>query len=264
MFPAAIHSQMFKIKICGITTPEDALLAASFGADAIGLNFYEKSPRYIAPERASEILSRLRENFPAKDCQAIGVYVNASLDDIVWTLRAGDLYAPGRGFGIQLHGNEPPEFLRELYQHGLGPTNTLFQASGHVPVVPIVRAYRCTTPDLTELTNYIQNCQKLQASPQAVLLDAHAPGSYGGTGQRLDWNMVRDQREKLLGLPLILAGGLTPDNVSEAILTARPDAIDVASGVESSPGKKDPARLRDFITNAKAAFTALAGRAKER
>ena len=93
--------------------------------------------------------------------------------------------------------------------------------------------------------------------PHAILLDAHASDSYGGTGQTLDWNMIRDERDRLLGLPLILAGGLTPDNVAEAIATARPDAVDVASGVESSPGKKDPAKVRDFVAAAKEAFAHL-------
>ena len=254
---------MFQIKICGITTPEDALLAASLGADALGLNFYEKSPRRIAPETAGEIITRLRTNFPAESCQTFGVFVNADLDDILWTFRAGDLYTPASGFGVQLHGNEPPEFLRDLYEQGLGVSGTLFQILGHVPVVPVIRAFRCQSADLTEQSNYVRSCQSLQSPPYAVLLDAHAPGSYGGTGVRLDWNMVRDQRDKLLGLPLILAGGLTPDNVAEAILTARPDAVDVASGVESSPGKKDPAKLRDFLAAAQTAFATLARRASE-
>ena len=94
-------------------------------------------------------------------------------------------------------------------------------------------------------------CQNLGALPQAVLVDAFQPGAYGGTGQSLDWASLAHRKNVLLNLPLILAGGLTPENVAEAIVTARPDAVDVASGVESSPGRKDPAKVRAFIAAAK-------------
>jgi phosphoribosylanthranilate isomerase len=118
----------------------------------------------------------------------------------------------------------------------------------------IIRAFR-GSPD--SLASYLHQCESAGGLPNAILLDAHAPGAYGGTGQTLDWASIPAQRDKLLGLPLILAGGLTPDNVAEAIRLAHPDAVDVASGVESSPGKKDPAKVRDFIAAAKSAFAAL-------
>jgi phosphoribosylanthranilate isomerase len=245
---------MFHIKICGVTSPEDALLVAKAGADAIGINFYEKSPRYVRPDQAAAIVNRLREDFPADHVQVFGVFVNSTLDDILWTIRDANLYGPDRGFGIQLHGDEPPEFIRDLHQQGLGTTGSLLHASGHVATVPIVRALRCTGGEFAIAASYLQSCQQLGCLPQAVLLDAFAPNTYGGTGTRLDWNVFRDNRAKFHGLPLVLAGGLTPENVAEAITTAHPDAVDVASGVESAPGKKDPAKLRAFIAAAKQAF----------
>jgi phosphoribosylanthranilate isomerase len=116
---------MYRVKICGITRPDDALLAAEAGADAIGLNFYEKSPRCIHADQAAEIVEHLRENYDADQVQVFGVFINASLDDILWTIREANLYGPETGFGIQLHGDEPPELLRDLYQQGLGRTGEL-------------------------------------------------------------------------------------------------------------------------------------------
>jgi phosphoribosylanthranilate isomerase len=248
---------MYKLKICGITTADDALLAAEAGADAIGLNFYDKSPRYVPADQAAEIVERLREEYSADQVQVFGVFVNASLDDMLWIIREANLYGPETGFGIQLHGDEPPELLRDLFQHGLGRTGELLQVLGHVPEVPVVRALRCKNAELAQHSSYLQACQQLGALPQAVLLDAFAPGSYGGTGETLDWSAIRSARLQLLNLPLILAGGLTPENVAQAVTTARPDAIDVASGVESPPGIKDAAKLYAFAAHAKKAFAAL-------
>jgi phosphoribosylanthranilate isomerase len=183
--------------------------------------------------------------------------VNASLDEILWTIREGGLFGVDRGLGLQLHGDEPPEFLRDLHAHGLGRCDDLFQATGHVPMVPILRAFRCETVDVPALAGYLQLCRRLDATPQAVLLDGFAHGSFGGTGKVLNWKAVRGQSHALMGLPLILAGGLTPENVAEAIATARPHGVDVASGVESSAGKKDPAKVRAFVGAAKKSLLAL-------
>jgi len=245
---------MYRIKICGITTADDALLAAEAGADAIGLNFYAQSPRFVHADQAAEIVERLREDYAADRVQVFGVFVNASLDDIVWTIREANLYGPEQGFGIQLHGDEPPELLRELHQHGLGRSGELLQVLGHVPEVPVVRALRCQDANLAAHATYLLQCQQLGALPQAVLLDAFAPGSYGGTGERLDWRAVASARPALFNLPIVLAGGLTPANIAEAIAAARPNAVDVASGVESSPGHKDAAKVYAFVTHAKRAF----------
>ncbi len=153
------------------------------------------------------------------------------------------------------------------------------------PPIPVIRAFRCRQGSLTEVNEYLREClaigdevntlkENLTSPPEthvdwsalprvllpsAVLLDAYAPGTYGGTGQVVDWNIVRKERDLLMGLPVILAGGLTPENVAEAIATARPDAVDVASGVESSPGKKDPVKVRRFIAEARRAFEAMSG-----
>jgi phosphoribosylanthranilate isomerase len=250
---------MFQIKICGITSAEDALVAAEAGASAIGLNFYDQSPRHIQPDVASDIVRAVREGYPPERLEIYGVFVNASVDDILWTLRDGDLYGVEQSVGIQLHGDEPPEFLAELKDQGLGRGQELLAAAGHAPLVQVVRAFRCRSAGLEEVESYLTLCRKFGALPHHVLLDAHDPAAYGGTGKSVDWEAVRRERAALLGLPLILAGGLTPDNVAQAIATARPDAVDVASGVETSPGKKDPAKVRHFIAEARRAFGALAG-----
>jgi phosphoribosylanthranilate isomerase len=245
---------MFRIKICGITTPDDALLAAEAGADAIGLNFYKKSPRCITPEVAAEIVQRLRQDYSAEQVQVVAVFVNASLDDILWTIRDANLYGTEQGLCLQIHGDEPPAFLAELRGQGLGVTDSLLQATGHVPIVPVIRAFRCRESDLSSPRAYLQTCQSLGALPQAVLLDAYAAGTYGGSGLALDWQAIASRGDELSGLPLILAGGLTPANVASAIATARPAAVDVASGVESSPGKKDAAQVMAFVDAATRAF----------
>jgi phosphoribosylanthranilate isomerase len=116
---------VFKIKICGITSAQDALLAAEVGADAIGLNFYERSPRHVSADHATDIVHALREKHSPEQVQVVGVFVNHSVDEILWTLREADLYAPG--FCLQLHGDEPPALLGELHAHGLGTTGHLQQ-----------------------------------------------------------------------------------------------------------------------------------------
>jgi phosphoribosylanthranilate isomerase len=248
---------MYRIKICGITTVDDALLAAEAGADAIGLNFYEKSPRCLSPDVAGGILERLREGYSAQQLQVFAVFVNASLDDILWTIREANLYGLEQRVGIQLHGDEPPQFLANLRREGLGQTDNLFQVIGHAPVVPVVRAFRCRDGDLSAASDYLQNCRSLGALPQGVLLDAHSAGSYGGSGRTLDWQSIAAQRHQLGDVPIILAGGLMPANVSAAIAAAKPHAVDVASGVESAPGVKDAAKVMAFIAHAKRAFEEL-------
>jgi phosphoribosylanthranilate isomerase len=214
---------VFRIKICGITTVEDALLAAEAGADAIGLNFYERSPRYVTAERAKEICAAL-----PRGVAKVGVFVNSLPKGVVATAERLGLDA------VQLHGDEGPDFLAALGQ------------------LPVIRAFRCKEATLDGVRAFLNLCEPA-AHPVAILLDAHAPGGYGGTGQVLDWAAIRREQHKLGGLPLILAGGLTPENIAEAIRIARPAAVDTASGVESAPGKKDSAKVRAFITAAKAA-----------
>ncbi|MBC7855442.1 MAG: phosphoribosylanthranilate isomerase [Pirellulaceae bacterium] len=214
---------MFRIKICGITSVEDALLVAEAGADAIGLNFYGQSPRYVTAERAQEICDALPPGITK-----VGLFVNSPPQAVAATVNRVGLGA------VQLHGDEGPDFLAAL---GKLPVNT---------------AFRCKESTLDNVKAFLNLCDET-SHPFAILLDAHAPGLYGGTGQVLDWKGLARERDKLMGLPLILAGGLTPENVAEAIRQVRPDAVDTASGVEASPGKKDPAQVRAFVAAAKAA-----------
>ena len=248
---------MFQVKICGITTVEDALLAAEAGADAIGLNFVEGSPRCISSDRALEIWNTFARRFQLGESflWIVGVHVNQSFDEITTSRRAPNW---------QLHGDEPASLVSALRKltHPLEVLAPTLNPGLHIDDAlglsfRTIKAFRCRDDSLDQVLSYLRECHELGGLPHAVLLDAHQPGSYGGTGQKLDWNMVREQRDKLMGLPLILAGGLTPENVAEAIETARPDAVDVSSGVESSPGRKDPAKVRAFVAAAKKAFEGL-------
>lgn len=232
---------MFQVKICGITTVEDALLAAEAGTDGIGLNFVEGSPRCIFGGRAVDIIETLdRAGYGA--IWIVGVHANENVERLMLNF----------AFNWQLHGDELPEIVAELRRGLPEDESRLPEAAFRT-----IKAFRVTNGDLGPVREYLETCQRLGGMPHGVLLDAHQPGVYGGTGRKLDWNMVREQRDKLMGLPLILAGGLTPENVAEAIETARPDAVDVSSGVESSPGRKDPEKVRAFVAAAKKAFEGL-------
>lgn len=214
----------FKIKICGITSVDDALTAVDAGADAIGLNFYEKSPRSIAVADARRIVTALAESQAA--AVPIGVFVNHSVDEVRGIWKASPLAA------VQLHGDEPPEMLAELSS------------------IPVVRALRFGPGGVAEIARDFAACR---VKPCAVLIDALSTDRYGGTGETVSWAGLADH-ERWLECPLVLAGGLTPENVAEAIRIVRPQAVDVASGVESAPGKKDSAKMRDFVAAAWAAF----------
>jgi len=240
---------MFRIKICGITRPEDALAVASSGADAIGLNFCQQSPRFVSADRARKIAAATGGSL-AK----VGVFANATSGEI-------DRLCGAVGLDwVQLHGDEPPELLSELGAQ------------------KILRAFRLDDRGLGPIADYLDACRVAGRMPDAVLVDAHVAGQYGGTGRTVDWqaltNSNRDpaateSASRLAigdrpadgvdskwrrGLPLVLAGGLTPDNVAEAIRTVRPDAVDTASGVESAPGLKDPDRCKRFIAAAREAL----------
>ena len=130
-------------------------------------------------------------------------------------------------------------------------SGSLFQVTGHAPEVPVIRAFRCRGADLSSESAYLATCQKLDALPQSVMLDAYSSDSFGGTGQCVDWPAIARNRSRLQAIPLILAGGLTSANVGEAIAAANPDGVDVASGVEQSPGKKDAAKVYAFVASAK-------------
>jgi phosphoribosylanthranilate isomerase len=199
---------MVKIKICGITNLEDALLAAGLGADALGFIFYPKSPRKVDPEVARTIVAQLPP-FVA----AVGVFVDEAAA-VVQEL-AGQV---GLDW-VQLHGQESPEYCRSLGRK-------------------VIKGFRIRDEkSLLELEPY-------RHIVQAFLLDTYKKGQVGGTGEVFDWHLALKANK--FG-QIILAGGLTAENVGQAIVTARPDAVDAASGTEAAPGKKDPAKLRAFF-----------------
>ena len=204
---------MVRVKICGITRLEDARLAVSLGADALGFNFYEKSPRCLSPSEAWAILRKL----PAM-VSTVGVFVNwddSSIIALAKSLRLG---------AVQLHGDESDVI-----------------ASRCAKFFPVIKAFQ-TGPGFS-----LADLRRFTAA-SSFLLDAAPPteGSsiYGGTGQLANWKIAAGAAKKF---PILLAGGLTPENVGEAIVAVRPYAVDVASGVESRPDKKDPSKLRAFF-----------------
>jgi phosphoribosylanthranilate isomerase len=216
---------MFTIKICGVTTVDDARAAAVAGADAIGLNFYAVSPRFLPLEQAQHVAAVI-----PKGVLKVGVFVNAPAEVI-----CGAYDALGLGL-IQLHGDEPPEFLGELGER------------------PIMRAFRVGKDGLVRAAAYLARCTHLGTVPAIVLIDALHDDKFGGAGHTVDWDAVIRDREILGEYPLVLAGGLTSDNVAEAIYRVRPDAVDTASGLETSPGRKDDESMRRFVAAARGAF----------
>jgi phosphoribosylanthranilate isomerase len=173
------------------------------------------------------------------DCLKVGVFVNHTADELNEIAQAVGLDA------VQLHGDQPPSYLLDVERR-----------------FPIVRVYRVGESGFVAMKTDLMMCAKFGREPDAILLDALAPTEYGGTGQRLDWTTLADRIELLNfdraePLRLILAGGLTPDNVAVAIRLVRPYGVDVASGVESSPGRKDPDRLRAFVAEARRGFAEI-------
>ena len=200
-----------RIKICGLREPDHARIAAEAGADAIGLNFFGESPRHIDPLRAARIAKSLPPYV-----MAVGLFVNAGADEIRIILEEVPLDL------LQFQGDEPPEFCEQFGR-------------------PYVRAVRMEKG--TDLVEYSSR----YSGAKALLLDAHVPGQRGGTGRVFDWNVIPREHP----VPLILSGGLTAENVGRAIREVRPWAVDVSSGVESSRGVKDPAKIVEFIRSVK-------------
>ena len=207
---------MTRVKICGLTDLEDANQAVELGAWALGMIFWPKSPRACPVEQAEAIGAQLHRRV-----ELAGVFVNATLDEVAAT---ADLC---RFSLLQLHGDEGPAFCREAARR----TGCRVIKSARVRDAAQVRALRAYPTDFH-------------------MLDAYSPSAPGGTGQRFDWELAKLHPSTP---PVILSGGLTPDNVGEAIAAAHPWAVDTASGTESAPGRKDPAKLEAFFRGVAAA-----------
>jgi phosphoribosylanthranilate isomerase len=210
-----------RIKICGVTNEIDAREAALLGADAIGLNFYPQSPRYVDP---------LAVNFILRDLSplvtAVGVFVNESFRDVFQRLQTHS-----RIRGIQWHGQNRE--VSDIYPYHL------------IAAFPVQDAN-----SLSAIRRYLDTCKLVGSLPSAVLVDGHVAGEHGGTGKTAPWKLLATFRP---GIPVILAGGLTPDNVAEAVRIVQPWCVDVASGVEHRPGQKDAEKMRRFIAAAREA-----------
>jgi phosphoribosylanthranilate isomerase len=200
---------MTRVKVCGITCLEDALAALDAGADMLGFNFYQRSPRYVSPTDAAQIAGRMPEHVTC-----VGVFVNEPApEDVERVAREAGLKV------VQLHGDETPEYCRSL--RGL----------------TTVKALRVRADFEVESAAAFDT--------DAILLDAYVAGERGGTGHTFDWTLAARARERVPRL--FLAGGLTPDNVAAAVAAVRPYAVDVCSGVETAPGRKSAELMRRFV-----------------
>ncbi len=197
------------IKICGVTTVEDALMCASLGVNAIGLNFWKGSRRYLQPESAHQIVDAIS----ATGVERVGVFVNPSIEEVKAAFDSGLIQL------AQFHGDETPQFCQQF-------------AGQHMKALRLQR--------VTDMAPY--PCER-------ILVDSVDARAYGGTGKRADWVLAAQAAKTRR---VILAGGLSVDNVTQAILAVRPWGIDVASGVEKGPGVKDEKKLKEFVTRARA------------
>jgi len=199
---------MVKVKICGITNFEDAQTAVLAGCDMLGFVFYEKSPRYIRPDRAGDIISSL-----PGEVEKVALFVNEqkkTITDILNQIKEIDI--------LQFHGDETPDYCNAFNKR-------------------IIKAIRVKNKDsVKQMASYNVNF---------FLLDAFKKDVYGGTGENFEWKLAKDA--KAYNVPIILSGGLNPENVKEAIELVEPYAVDVSSGVEISPGRKDPELIKRFI-----------------
>jgi phosphoribosylanthranilate isomerase len=207
---------MLRVKICGLTMPQDAAAAIELGADALGFNFFPGSRRYLRMGAAGEWIAAL-----PGDIEKVAILVNPSWEEAMATAAAPGITV------LQLHGTETPEFCRRLMEEGIRFEKAL----------PVTGADSlANVPDFFTRT---------------VLLDSSGAGEFGGSGRTFPWEIARDFVRANPHLRVILAGGLTPENVAEAVAIVRPYGVDVTSGVESSPGRKDLDRMRAFIAAAR-------------
>jgi phosphoribosylanthranilate isomerase len=209
----------FRVKICGITQPDQGVAIANLGATALGFICVRQSPRYVTPEQIRAVVDALGDS----PIDRIGVFVNAGLAEISQVVAIAHLTA------IQLHGDEPPQLCQELRQA--------------LPGVELIKAIRVRCLDtLNQATTY-------RDVVDTLLLDAYHPHLFGGTGARLDWATLQTWRSPR---PWFLAGGITPDNVQQALTILRPDGIDLSSGLERAPGDKDLDKVAALFANLRA------------
>ena len=221
------------IKICGTTSLADAQHAASSGASAIGF-VLAPSPRRVTVDQVRGIAKHLPRNV-----ERVGVFVDASFDEIVNAVQEGDLT------GVQLHASHDPELPRRLRAH--------FAAPDRPPLT--ILAVLAFSEDMEPQMQAIARDAARDHSIDALLIDSRSPVGHGGTGTRYDWQAAQYMFRRIAPqLRLIAAGGLNPDNVAEAIRTLTPWGVDVATGVEAAPGRKDPTRVAAFIRNARETF----------
>lgn len=215
------------IKICGFTDLDNTLACVEAKPDAIGLNFYTASKRYVTPGVARQITSRLPGGV-----EAVGVFVNSSAADVAETVSAAGLSA------IQLHGDESPENVAEVHRRCLQQK--------------IIRAIRIGDDGIATVDRHVRSILNLGVPLHAVLVDALVAGSYGGTGHTINPTLLAGYDASLP--PLVLAGGLNPYNVEAAVRAVRPAGVDTASGVEIAPGIKDPQLVQQFVEAARNAL----------
>jgi len=209
------------VKICGMTALDDVETVAALQPDAIGLNFYRGSRRCVDVPTARQLVARLPETI-----RPVGLFVNHSLEEIRHISSDCGLR------WLQLHGDETPEFVAQLREYQL------------------IRAFRVSAAGLDDVARQLAEYRRLGITLQACLIDAHVAGTYGGTGHSAPWSLLARDWDPAWPA-LILAGGLTPQNVAAAIETVRPWGVDVASGVESAPGRQDPDAVKEFISVAR-------------
>ena len=209
-------SRSLHVKICGITNAADARFAIDAGADAVGFNFYRASKRYIDIDASRAWLCDVSDS-----ARRVAILVNPTLEEALAIFEQPFIDA------LQLHGHESPDLCRTLQDR-------------HVPFAKAVRPER----DPIAANFYTRR----------LLLDTNSSDEFGGTGKAFPWKLARAWIDNHAGIEFILAGGLTPENVARAIREVRPFGVDVTSGVESAPGRKDPAKVRDFIAAARAAI----------
>lgn len=213
-----------RIKICGVTTAEDIHLCAAAGADAVGINFHPGSPRFVDPKRAAPLIRAIPPLV-----SSVGVFVNQPMRQM-----SAIAYQLGLR-SVQHHGEQSE--IADPFPFAFVPAFQVKDASS-----------------LAAIRSYLEKCAQAGVPPSAILVDAHVEGRHGGTGRLAPWELLARFDT---GIPMILAGGLTPENVAEAIRVVRPWAVDVASGVESVPGRKDPDKVRRFVANARDAGAKL-------